>query len=179
MRHDLDKARLDEEIYSGLLIAIQNIDEVIKIIKGSPNVRTARERLRAAFSLSERQATAILEMRLQRLTALEVETIEQKLKELRELIAYLESLLNSKTKLMELIKKNLLDIKRKYKSPRRTVILSEAPAQTHTEEDFKVVEDVVVAIDAGGNVKRVPLKITAVQIRITTAYRRAKSLSLS
>lgn len=158
VRHDLDKARLDEEIYSGLLIAIQNIDEVIKIIKGSPNVRTARERLRAAFSLSERQATAILEMRLQRLTALEVETIEQKLKELRELIAYLEGLLNSKTKLMELIKKNLLDIKRKYKSPRRTVILSEAPAQTHTEEDFKVVEDVVVAIDAGGNVKRVSAK---------------------
>ena len=158
VRHDLDKARLDEEIYSGLLIAIQNIDEVIKIIKGSPNVRTARERLRAAFSLSERQATAILEMRLQRLTALEVETIEQKLKELRELIAYLEGLLNSRTKLMELIKKNLLDIKRKYKSPRRTVILSEAPAQTHTEEDFKVVEDVVVAIDAGGNVKRVSAK---------------------
>ena len=158
VRHDLDKARLDEEIYSGLLIAIQNIDEVIKIIKGSPNVRTARERLRAAFSLSERQATAILEMRLQRLTALEVETIEQKLKELRELIAYLEGLLNSKTKLMELIKKNLLDIKRKYKSPRRTVILSEAPVQTHTAEDFKVVEDVVVAIDAGGNVKRVSAK---------------------
>lgn len=158
VRHDLDKARLDEEIYSGLLIAIQNIDEVIKIIKGSPNVRTARERLRAAFSLSERQATAILEMRLQRLTALEVETIEQKLKELRELIAYLEGLLNSKTKLMELIKKNLLDIKRRYKSPRRTVILSEAPAQTHTAEDFKVVEDVVIAIDAGGNVKRVSAK---------------------
>lgn len=158
VRHDLDKARLDEEIYSGLLIAIQNIDEVIKIIKGSPNVRTARERLREAFSLSERQATAILEMRLQRLTALEVETIEQKLKELRELIAYLEGLLASKSKLMELIKKNLLDIKRKYKSPRRTVILKEAPAESHTEQDFKVVEDAVVSIDAAGNVKRVSAK---------------------
>ena len=158
VRHDLDKARLDEEIYSGLLIAIQNIDEVIKIIKGSPNVRTARERLREAFSLSERQATAILEMRLQRLTALEVETIEQKLKELRELIAYLEGLLASKAKLMELIKKNLLDIKRKYKSPRRTVILKEAPAESHTEQDFKVVEDAVVSIDAAGNVKRVSAK---------------------
>ena len=90
VRHDLDKARLDEEIYAGLLIAIQNIDEVIKIIKSSPNVRTARERLREAFSLSERQATAILEMRLQRLTALEVESIELKLKELRELIEYLK-----------------------------------------------------------------------------------------
>lgn len=158
VRHDLDKARLDEEIYAGLLIAIQNIDEVIKIIKSSPNVRTARERLREAFSLSERQATAILEMRLQRLTALEVESIELKLKELRELIEYLEGLLNSKTKLMELIKKNLLDIKRKYKSPRRTVILSEAPVETHTAQDFKVVEDVIISIDAGGNVKRVPVK---------------------
>lgn len=158
VRHDLDKARLDEEIYAGLLIAIQNIDEVIKIIKSSPNVRTARERLREAFSLSERQATAILEMRLQRLTALEVESIELKLKELRELIEYLEGLLNSKTKLMELIKKNLLDIKRKYKSPRRTVILSEAPVETHTAQDFKVVEDVIISIDAGGNVKRVPIK---------------------
>ena len=158
VRHDLDKARLDEEIYAGLLIAIQNIDEVIKIIKSSPNARTARERLREAFSLSERQATAILEMRLQRLTALEVESIELKLKELRELIEYLEGLLNSKTKLMELIKKNLLDIKRKYKSPRRTVILSEAPVETHTAQDFKVVEDVIISIDAGGNVKRVPIK---------------------
>lgn len=158
VRHDLDKARLDEEIYAGLLIAIQNIDEVIKIIKSSPNVRTARERLREAFSLSERQATAILEMRLQRLTALEVESIELKLKELRELIEYLEGLLNSKTKLMELIKKNLLDIKRKYKSPRRTLILSEAPVETHTAQDFKVVEDVIISIDAGGNVKRVPIK---------------------
>ncbi len=158
VRHDLDKARLDEEIYAGLLIAIQNIDEVIKIIKSSPNVRTARERLREAFSLSERQATAILEMRLQRLTALEVESIELKLKELRELIEYLEGLLNSKTKLMELIKKNLLDIKRKYKSPRRTVILSEAPVETHTAQDFKVVEDVIISIDAGGNVKRVSVK---------------------
>ena len=158
VRHDLDKAHLDEEIYAGLLIAIQNIDEVIKIIKSSPNVRTARERLREAFSLSERQATAILEMRLQRLTALEVESIELKLKELRELIEYLEGLLNSKTKLMELIKKNLLDIKRKYKSPRRTVILSEAPVETHTAQDFKVVEDVIISIDAGGNVKRVPIK---------------------
>ena len=152
VRHDLDKARLDEEIYAGLLIAIQNIDEVIKIIKSSPNVRTARERLREAFSLSERQATAILEMRLQRLTALEVESIELKLKE------FLEGLLNSKTKLMELIKKNLLDIKRKYKSPRRTVILSEAPVETHTAQDFKVVEDVIISIDAGGNVKRVSVK---------------------
>ena len=158
VRHDLDKARLDEEIYAGLLIAIQNIDEVIKIIKSSPNVRTARERLREAFSLSERQATAILEMRLQRLTALEVESIELKLKELRELIEYLEGLLNSKTKLMELIKKNLLDIKRKYKSPRRTVILSEAPVETHTAQDFKVVEDVIISIDAGGIVKRVSVK---------------------
>lgn len=155
VKYDLNKAKLEEEIYSGLLIAVQNIDKVIKIIKTSKNVKMARERLCEAFSLTERQATAILEMRLQRLTALEVENIELKLKELRELIVYLESLLADKSKLMGVIKRNLLDIKKKYKSPRRTEILFNSETQTTAKVDFSVVEDTIIAIERGGNIKRV------------------------
>ena len=159
VRHDLEKARLDEEIQAGLLIAIQNIDRVVKIIRTSANVKEAKERLRAEFTLTDRQATAILEMRLARLTALEAKQIEQKLAELRALIAELEALLADKQKLMQLIKKELLDLKRKYKSPRRTVILSEAPQSAEvSQQDFKVVEDAVLAIDKAGSVRRVSVK---------------------
>ncbi len=158
VRHDLDAARLKEEILSGLMIAIKNIDKVIKIIRSSPNVRTAKERLREAFDLSERQATAILEMRLQRLTGLEIETLEKDLKEVRELIQELESILASKTKLNNVIKKGLLDIKRKYKDARRTQIIYGHSEETVTNETFKTVEDVVVGITNGGFIKRVSVK---------------------
>ena len=159
VRHDLEKARLDEEIQSGLLVAIQNIDRVVKIIRTSANVREAKDRLRAAFALSERQATAILEMRLARLTALEAKQIEEKLAELRALIAELEGLLADKNKLMQLIKKELLDLKRRYKSPRRTQILTEEPKSMDvSQQDFKTVEDVVVGVDRSGSVRRVSAK---------------------
>ena len=158
VRHDLDAARLKEEILSGLMIAIKNIDKVIKIIRSSPNVRTAKERLRDAFDLTERQATAILEMRLQRLTGLEIETLEKDLKEVRELIKELESILASKAKLNAVIKKSLLDIKRKYKNPRRTEIIYGHSEETVTKETFKTVEDVVVSIDRSGYIKRATVK---------------------
>lgn len=158
IRFDLEKARIEEEIQSGLLIAINNIDEVIKIIRSSANVKEARERLRQRFALTERQANAILEMRLARLTALEVHTIEERLAALRQLIAELTALLENRQKLNALIKKNLLEVKRKYKSPRRTVILDEEPATTMTQADFKVVEECVVGIDVGGTLKRVSAK---------------------
>ncbi len=158
VRHDLDAARIKEEILSGLMIAIKNIDKVIKIIRSSPNVRTAKERLREAFDLSERQATAILEMRLQRLTGLEIETLEKDLKEVRELISELESILASKTKLNTVIKKGLLDIKRKYKDARRTQIIYGHSEETVTKETFKTVEDVVIGITKGGFIKRASVK---------------------
>ncbi len=158
VRHDLDAARIREEILSGLMIAIKNIDKVIKIIRSSPNVRTAKERLREAFDLSERQATAILEMRLQRLTGLEIETLEKDLKEVRQLIEELESILASKTKLNNVIKKGLLDIKRKYKDARRTQIIYGHSEETVTKETFKTVEDVVVGLTNGGFIKRVSVK---------------------
>ena len=158
VRHDLDAAKLKEEILSGLMIAIKNIDKVIKIIRSSPNVRTAKERLREAFDLTERQATAILEMRLQRLTGLEIETLEKDLKEVRELIVELESILASKAKLNAVIKKGLLDIKRKYKDVRRTEIVYGHSEETVTKETFKTVEDVVVGITKGGFIKRATVK---------------------
>ncbi len=158
VRHDLDAARQKEEILSGLMIAIKNIDKVIKIIRSSPNVRTARERLREAFELTERQATAILEMRLQRLTGLEIETLEKELNEVRELIKELESILASKAKLNAVIKKSLLDIKRKYKSPRKTQIIYGHKEEEVTKETFKVVEDVAVSIDRAGYIRRASIK---------------------
>ena len=158
VRHDLDAARLKEEILSGLMIAIKNIDKVIKIIRSSPNVRTAKERLREAFELTERQAVAILEMRLQRLTGLEIETLEKELKEVRELIKELESILQSKAKLNADIKKNLLDIKRKYKNPRRTEIIYGHTEETVTKETFKTVEDAILSIDRAGFLRRVQVK---------------------
>lgn len=158
VRHDLEAARQKEEILSGLMIAIKNIDKVIKIIRSSPNVRTAKERLREAFELTERQATAILEMRLQRLTGLEIETLERELKEVIELIKELESILQSKAKLNAVIKKNLLDIKRKYKDPRRTQIIFGHKEENVTKETFKTVEDAVVSIDRTGFIRRVQVK---------------------
>jgi len=158
VRHDLDEARAREEILNGLVIAIKNIDKVIKIIRSSPTVKVARERLRETFELSERQATAILEMRLQRLTGLEIEMLEKELAEVRALIKELEEILNSKTKLMDVIKKNLLDIKRRYKDPRRTIIMNEETPVEVKQEDFKVIEEAVVSIDKAGYFRRVSLK---------------------
>ena len=158
VRHDLEAARQREEILSGLMIAIKNIDKVIKIIRSSPNVRTAKERLRETFELTERQATAILEMRLQRLTGLEIENLEKELKEVRELIKELESILQSKTKLNNVIKKNLQDIKRRYKNPRRTEIIYGHKEETVTKETFKTVEDAIVSIDRSGFIRRVQVK---------------------
>ena len=158
VRHDLDAARLREEILSGLMIAIQNIDRVIKIIRSSPNVRTAKEKLRQTFELSDRQATAILEMRLQRLTGLEIETLEKELKDVRALIAELEEILSSKAKLNSVIKKSLQDIKRRYKDARRTEILYGHTEQQVTAETFKVVEDVVVSVDRSGYIRRASVK---------------------
>ncbi len=158
VRHDLDAAKIREEILSGLMIAINNIDKVIKIIRSSPNVRTAKERLREAFDLTERQAVAILEMRLQRLTGLEIESLEKELKEVRELIKELESILQSKAKLNSVIKKNLLDIKRRFKNPRRTEIIYGHSEENVTKETFKTVEDAIVSIDRAGYIKRVQVK---------------------
>ncbi|MBS7263462.1 MAG: DNA topoisomerase 4 subunit A [Eubacteriales bacterium] len=157
-RYDLDAAKAREHILQGLLIAIHNIDKVIRIIRASKTVREARDNLRSNFDLSEKQATAILEMRLQRLTNLEVITLENELKSVQDTIKYLEAILGSKRRLMEVIKSELLALKKKYRTPRRTQIIKEKEELSITHSDMKVVEDVVVCSEYGGSVKMIPLK---------------------
>jgi len=154
-KFDLDKALEREHILEGLVIALAKIDEVIKVIKASKDKIEAVEELCKKFLLSERQANAILEMRLQRLTSLEVEKVKAELKELKELIAELKSILASKQKVLDIIKKELLEVKEKYGEERRTEI----------SHDFGEIaigdlidkEDVVVSMSHFGYVKRLPL----------------------
>ncbi|HOV70494.1 MAG TPA: DNA gyrase C-terminal beta-propeller domain-containing protein, partial [Clostridia bacterium] len=159
VRFDLEQAKARAHILEGLVIAVNNIDKVIKIIRSSKNTTEARDRLRSTFELSEKQAQAILDMRLARLTALEIENLKKELSELQALIAELEAILGSEKKLLAVIKESLLAIKRKFKDPRRTVILlKETEKQPDHEEALKVVEENVVALDASGNAKRINAK---------------------
>ncbi|MCL2228951.1 MAG: DNA topoisomerase 4 subunit A [Firmicutes bacterium] len=156
---DLENARDRAHILEGLLIAIRNIDDVVKIIKTSKNTGEARERLMAKFKLSERQAQAILDLRLARLTSLEVYKLEQELEELKKLIAYLEKLVASKSMQFDVVKTELLEIKKKYKIERRSrIIPSLADATITADDDPKPVDEVVIAITAAGTIKRIPVK---------------------
>ena len=112
-KFDLNVAKDRAHIVEGLLIAIKNIDEVIKIIKKSANVAEAKTKLKSKFTLSDKQAQAILDMRLARLVNLEVEKLEEELKELKIKIDELTKIVNSKTLQLEVIKKELLEIKKK------------------------------------------------------------------
>ncbi|NLG36726.1 MAG: DNA gyrase subunit A [Clostridiales bacterium] len=158
IRFDLERAEAREHILEGLLIAIRNIDEVIALIKSSASVPEAKKRLMSRFKLTGVQAQAILDMRLQRLTALEVEKLEKELAEVRSLIAELRAILASKQKLRGVVKKELLDIKKKYADARRTRILDDNKIVEFNAEDFVIVEDVVVTVSREGYAKRLPQK---------------------
>lgn len=153
-RYDLEKAEEREHILEGLLIAIANIDEVIRIIKTSKSVLEAKQNLMKAFELTGVQAQAILDMRLARLTALEVEKLQEELKEVRKLIKELKMILNSRKKLMEVIKLELLDIKKKYADDRRTEIIEAEAVKEFNPEDFIIIEDTIVVATRDGYVKR-------------------------
>lgn len=122
-KFDLEKAKERAHILEGLIIAVTNIDEVIRIIKTSQDTATARANLRKAFGLSEKQATAILDLRLARLTKLEVNNLKAELKNLKELIKEYEAIIASKKKQFEVVIKELQEVKRKYGDDRRTVIV--------------------------------------------------------
>ncbi len=122
-KYDLDKAKARAHILEGLCIAIANIDEVIKIIKSSSSTAEAKTRLMERFLLTEMQTQAILDMRLSRLTNLEVEKLKQELEELKKLIEELSSILASKDKQYAVIKRELKEIKKKYTTPRKTKIV--------------------------------------------------------
>lgn len=122
-KFDLEKAKARAHIVEGLCTAIQNIDEVVKIIKTSKSTADAKTKLMARFNLTDVQTQAILDMRLARLTNLETEKLQQELAELKKLIKELTAILNSKDKQFEVIKKELLEIKAKYATPRKTKIV--------------------------------------------------------
>ena len=153
---ELEKARARAHILEGLKIAVDNIDEVIKIIRASADDDEARENLMDRFSLSEIQANAILQMRLRRLTGLEIEKIENELAELRKKIAELESVLKSEAKINAIIREELLEIKEKYAMPRLTEIVDDY--DDIDIEDLIPNEPMVVTITHRGYIKRVPVK---------------------
>lgn len=156
---ELDNCRKREHILEGLVIAVRNIDEVVAIIKKSQSTADARDKLRARFKLSERQADAILDLRLARLTHLEIYKLEQELKDLRARIARLTAILGSKKQQMEVVKEEMLAIKKNYKTPRRSVILkSEKEYIVPDESAPRAIDDSVVCYTARGNVKRMAMK---------------------
>jgi DNA gyrase subunit A len=154
-KFELAKAKDRAHILEGLKIALDNLDAVITTIRQSRTVDIAREALQANFSLSEKQAQAILDMRLQRLTGLEREKIEQEYKDILETIAYLESLLADEHKVLEVIKEELLDVKKRFGDARRTVITGDV--SNLDVEDLIAEEDVVITLTHGGYIKRLPV----------------------
>jgi len=155
-RFDLEKAQDRLHIVEGLRIALDHIDEVINTIRSSRTVELARKALMARFNLSQRQADAILDMRLQRLTGLEREKVEQEYKELQEKIRYLSDLLADERKIYGVIKKELLEIKEKFADRRKTVIIYED--EEIDQEDLIIEEDVVITVTDQGYIKRIPLE---------------------
>jgi len=153
---DLEKARARAHILEGLKIAVDNIDEVIKIIRASSDDEDARNNLMERFKLSEIQAKAILEMRLRRLTGLEIEKIENELAELLKKIAELEAILKSEEKINAIIREELVEIGEKYATPRRTEIVDDY--DDIDIEDLIPNEPMVVTITHRGYIKRVPVK---------------------
>ena len=153
---ELEKAKARAHILEGLQIALDNIDDVIKLIKASADAKDAKEGLVSTFGLSEIQASAILDMKLQRLTGLEREKIENELAALKKEMKRLNSILKSETILNDLIKKELIEIKEKFKSPRITEI--EDNYDDIDIEDLIPNEPMVVTITHRGYIKRVPLK---------------------
>lgn len=153
---ELEKARARVHILEGYRIALENIDEIVALIRASENPEKAQSELMSRFSLTEIQSKAILEMRLQRLTGLERDKIENEYRELVALIAELESILRSEDKINGVIKEELLEVQKQFSSPRRTLI--EENYDAIDIEDLIPNEAVVVTMSHRGYVKRVLLK---------------------
>lgn len=154
-RYDLAKAEARAHILEGFVIALDYIDKVINIIRSSETDVEAKERLMEAFKLSEKQSEAILEMRLRRLTGLEREKIENELAELRESIAYYKQLLNDTNMVHGVIKDELLEIKSRYSTPRKTKITG--AVKELDVEDLIAEEEVAVTVTKAGYIKRLPV----------------------
>ena len=154
-KYDLEKAEARAHILEGFVIALDNIDEVIRIIRASKTDKEAKETLMERFALSEKQSEAILEMRLRRLTGLEREKIETELAELREKIEYYKRVLADKGLVKKIIKEELLEIKDKYNTKRMTKITDEV--EELDVEDLIAEEEVAITVTKAGYVKRLPV----------------------
>lgn len=154
-KFELDAAEKRAHILEGFIIALDNLDAVIKLIRDSSDPKTASEGLQQQFGLSEPQAKAILEMRLQRLTGMEREKIQQEYREILKQIEYLNSILASPELQMQIISEELDETKRKYGDERRTEIVPDA--KEFTMEDMIANEDVIVTISHQGFIKRTPV----------------------
>lgn len=163
-QYELERAKLRAHILEGLKIALDNLDEVIRTIRQSPDADTARERLMKRFKLSELQATAILDMQLRRLAALERKKIEDELAEVRKRIKYFEELLRSPKKILGVIQEECSDLKERFGDARRTFIAQTAETEfkemTHAEEG-----EALVTLSRDGVIRRAP----------TLQYRRTRS----
>ena len=154
-KFDLEKTEERAHIVSGLVLALANVDEVIRIIKASSDRQAAIEGLTTAFVLDEKQAQAILEMRLQRLTSLEVEKLKAELEELNAIIADLKDILANESRVLQIIRDDLTDIKTRYPSPRKSEI--SAAVGSIDDEDLIDREDVVISLTHTGYIKRLPV----------------------
>lgn len=156
IQYDLRKAEERAHILEGLKIALQDIDTVIAIIKGSRDVSSARNQLMITFKLSEIQAQAILDMRLQKLTSLETQKIIDELEELKKLITKFKDLLSSEKKILGVVKEELIEISTKFGDERRTDIKLEE-AEELDIEDLIIKEDMVILLSHKGFIRRIPL----------------------
>ncbi|MGM0965821.1 MAG: DNA gyrase subunit A [Bacillota bacterium] len=153
--YELRKAEARAHILEGLRIALDHLDEVIALIRGSQTAEIARNGLMENYSLSEKQAQAILDMRLQRLTGLEREKIEDEYKGLVDLIAELKAILADNEKVLEIIREELIEIKERFNDTRRTEIVT-AGIETIEDEDLIPVENIVITLTHNGYIKRLP-----------------------
>ncbi|PDW98073.1 DNA gyrase subunit A [Helicobacter pylori] len=160
---ELEKAKARVHILEGYLIALDNIDEIVQLIKTSPSPEAAKNALMERFTLSEIQSKAILEMRLQRLTGLERDKIKEEYQNLLELIDDLNGILKSEERLNEVVKTELLEVKEQFSSPRRTEI--QESYESIDTEDLIANEPMVVSMSYKGYVKRVDLKVYEKQNR--------------
>lgn len=160
---DLKVAKERAHIVEGLLIAIANIDEVIKIIKRSESVAVAKTNLKNRFNLSDLQAQAILDMRLARLVNLEIVKLEEELKELKEKIELLEAIVASKKKQLDVVKSELIEVKKQFSNARRSKLITvedikQATEMSEEEEEDAFAKEVIVATTAAKTIKQIPIK---------------------
>ncbi|MFQ5854759.1 MAG: DNA gyrase subunit A [Anaerolineae bacterium] len=163
--YELERARHRAHVLAGLLIALDNLDEVIETIKRSDSVDTARQNLTHKFELTEIQAQAILDMRLRRLAALEVQRIQDEHEELIRQIAYYEDLLANPREILQLVREDLEELRETYGDERRTTITPSDDDADFSAEDLIPREDVLISITRRGYVKRVPASTFRTQRR--------------